>query len=336
MHPTSFSPTVLLDNDAKQLARQIAMKQLTPQAAKWTYLKILAVLALYQHLMEQQKVEVILEESDSWDTYSNLIIFVPGVGRIECLPVLPGNQQCLLPDEIVADRIYVAVQFHEVPELVELLGLIPASDVNISDLESEQYPLSALKPLDDFIKILLNTSSATNSLHENLVDLSNWFNGVFDKVWRPVEVLLGLQEIETYDFKPGATGSYKTASAGFCEEAPTEIDRGMLIDLGKDWGQVVLRLSLQNQSNEELYVLVEVRPSTPEELLPANLEVAVIVGEEVLKNKLQEPGKCLQVEPDCFKYGDSFDIQLTIDEVKIIKSFIFSLENIEDISNEKT
>lgn len=336
MHPTHFSPAVPIDNDAKQLARQIAMKQLTPQTAKWTYLKILAVLALYEYLIEQQKVEVILEESNSWDTCSNLIIFVPEAGRrIECLPVLPGSQQCLLPNEIVADRIYIAVQFYESSESVNLLGFVPASDVNISNLESEQCPLSALKPLDGFVELLLNTSPANDSLHEDLVDLSKWFAAVFDEVWQPVEVFLGLQD-ETYDFIRANAGSFQTASAGFCEESPAEVDRGTLIDLGKDRGQVILRLSIQNQNDEELYVLVEVRPLVLKDLLPANLAVAVIVGEEVLENKLEEPDKCLQVEPDCFKYGDRFDIQIAIDEVKIIKNFIFSLESMESTSNEKT
>lgn len=343
-----FHPKVPIGRQAHSYAQKLASSWANFRYES-TYRSRLAVYSFHEYL-EMIGIRTNLEQEDHFNPslerlFDIASVTVSNVGRIECFLVSPDETTIdfslkLIDDDLIA---CVAVRLDKDLNWLEILGVFPASSEIING-ELEQLPVSALKPPDVLIdylpdsvfeNTLANSLPQNNSSHKNLVDLSQWFKGVFDEVWQPVKMLLGLQEVETYDFKPGAVSSFQTASAGLCEESPAEVDRGTLIDLGKDRGQVILRLSIQNQNDEELYVLVEVRPLVLEDLLPANLELAVIVGEEVLKNKLEEPGKCLQVEPDCFKYGDRFDIQLSIDGVRIVRSFIFSLENAESTSNEK-
>jgi hypothetical protein len=144
---------VPLGIDAHRLARQFAAEQDKPQKSKQVYLNTLAVYAAHRYLQWLQ-IKTDLNQSDSWHPIlrSRLDVadlFISEIGeKLECRPVLPGETAVFLPSEVTENRIgYLAVQFSESLDHVQLLGFTDAVDVAVPPrllLISELQPLEAL------------------------------------------------------------------------------------------------------------------------------------------------------------------------------------------------
>ena len=126
--------TVPLGSLAHALARPFAAEQITPQKGKKTYLNTLAIYAVHTYLKWLQ-IETEISQGDSWHPLKRALfdvadLVIPGVGKLECRPVLPGETAFSLPPEVTEDRIgYVAVQFNERLNEVQLLGFVRAVDI---------------------------------------------------------------------------------------------------------------------------------------------------------------------------------------------------------------
>lgn len=158
MHPTSLpSISVSIDSHIDQLARQLAMEQITPQQSKQIYLNTLAVRAVATYL-GWLDIETTLDQNYSLDprlrdVFDVADLIILGAGRIECRPVLPEQESFFVPYEVAEeDRIgYVAVQFNRILDSAELLGFISVDEVIEFAKESGQVPLCELQPLDDLL-----------------------------------------------------------------------------------------------------------------------------------------------------------------------------------------
>lgn len=140
---------------AHALARYFATVQRTPQAAQQTYLNTLAVYALHQYLQPFQFATA-LESSESWQAeprpYDVADLVMPEIGRLECRPVLPGQETFSIPWEVTGDRIaYVVVRMQESLNEVELLGYLPVFDP--SDLP-ESISIADIEPIDQLVEHL--------------------------------------------------------------------------------------------------------------------------------------------------------------------------------------
>lgn len=127
------SPTTIpvpLPPIAHDYAKQNAMRQSNNNQAQRVYRRTLAVYAVHSYL-RCVNIATDLEDSDLWNEfYSNLSnsanLDLPGIGQLECCPVLPGAESFVPPQITGRDRIvYVAVQFKEVLDEVELIGFRP-------------------------------------------------------------------------------------------------------------------------------------------------------------------------------------------------------------------
>lgn len=141
--------TVPLELETRERARQLAAQQSTVEKGKRVFLNALSVYAVHSYLKWLQ-IETDLRESDSWNpvkvALSNVAdLVIPGLGKLECRPVLPGETAIRLP-EIIENRIgYVAVQFSDRLDSVQLLGFAPAVDGSNAP---EQLAVSELEPID--------------------------------------------------------------------------------------------------------------------------------------------------------------------------------------------
>lgn len=124
---------VPLGQEAHDQAMIFATQQSTPQKSRCVYLNTLAVYAVHTYLKWLQ-INTVLDEGDSWHP-GLLPLFdvsdyvMSGVGRLKCRPVLPGETGFALPQDRLEHRVcYVAVQFQESLDEVNLLGFVPSFD----------------------------------------------------------------------------------------------------------------------------------------------------------------------------------------------------------------
>ena len=144
-----------LEQTARNLALQFASEQANPQKGKRVYFNTLAVWAV-NYFLEWMELETDIDGGDSWHPGMRAILDIadlvlPGIGKIECCPVMLGETAISLP-EVRENRIaYLAVGFAEPFDKVKLLGFIPA--VEIVD-ETEEISLTNLKPVEELLDYL--------------------------------------------------------------------------------------------------------------------------------------------------------------------------------------
>ena len=144
-----------LEQTARNLALQFASEQANPLKGKRVYFNTLAVWAV-NYFLKWMELETDIDGGDSWNPAMRPILDVadlvlPGIGKIECCPVMLGETAISLP-EVRENRIaYLAVGFAEPFDKVKLLGFIPA--VEIVD-ETEEISLTNLKPIEELLDYL--------------------------------------------------------------------------------------------------------------------------------------------------------------------------------------
>ena len=154
--------TVPLELKAHEMARQLAAVQSTVQKGKRVYLNALAVYAVHSYLKWLQ-IETDLNFSDSFNpakvALANIAdLVIPGIGSLECRPVLPGETAIFLPEEIIENRIgYVGVQFSDRLDSVQLLGFVPSLD---SSNPPQQIAVAELMPIDALIEQITRLEEA--------------------------------------------------------------------------------------------------------------------------------------------------------------------------------
>ncbi|MBR8829051.1 MAG: DUF1822 family protein [Gomphosphaeria aponina SAG 52.96 = DSM 107014] len=189
-HINSQLLTVPLKQQAHIYAQQFAAEQATIEKGKQVYLNTLAVCAVRSYL-QWLAIENTVAQSECWHPGFRAIFNVadldlPQLGKkLECIPVLPGQNALVIPPEAIENRLgYVGVQFREELEEVELLGFLPAQKTR-----HEAIPLTQLKSLDDLID--------TIERGEWVENLRQWFEGVFQLEWQPVESLVPSLRLKT-------------------------------------------------------------------------------------------------------------------------------------------
>ena len=154
--------TVPLELKAHEMARQLAAVQSTVQKGKRVYLNALAVYAVHSYLKWLQ-IETDWEGSDSFNPAKTALanvadLVIPGIGSLECRPVLPGETTILLPEEVIENRIgYVGVQFSDRLDSVQLLGFAPTLD---SSNPPQQIAVAELMPIDTLIEQITRLEEA--------------------------------------------------------------------------------------------------------------------------------------------------------------------------------
>lgn len=234
-----FALTLPISQGARIIAQQFANQQPNHEKAEQVRLNTLAVWVVNDYL-EMMDIPTDLQASDSWNPIMRLCgnvadLEVPSVGRLECRPVQLHQQICSIPPETWEERVgYLVVEFDESLQEARLLGFIPS-------VATETLPLEQLQPLEAFIDHLgqLRQSPLTS-----LVNLSQWFTGIFETGWQTIESLWNLPELRpAYAFR-----SHETLELNALNRPESIIKRAKLIDLG---------IQILNQT---VMLIVEINP----------------------------------------------------------------------------
>jgi hypothetical protein len=298
--------TVALGRDAHRYAELFAAEQATPQKGKRVYFNTLAVYAVHTYL-KWLSIKTALERSDCWHPgframFDVADLVLPDAGKLECRPILPGEDALILPPEVRDSRIgYVAVGFGEQLERAELLGFVSARALRET---SEDIALSELESLDSLVDEF--------HWYRKSVSLRQWFEGVFQQDWQPVESLLApnFRRLDVPQAEP--------------ETAQNSATRGKFIDWELDEAEqaVILVVKVAEVSLEEVEVRLRLYPFGEANKLPPGLLITVLdeEGTSCMEAETRNNEDWLQLEFTC-QPSEIFNVRMTWQDKSIAEKF---------------
>ena len=318
---TSLPPVIVpLEAQAHHWASNLATEQSTPENGKRVYLNALAVYAVHQFL-EWLEIETDLSAGESGNPYlcgllDTADLWLPKLGRrLECRPVLLGEIAFTLPTETTTDLMgYVAVQFEESLDQVQLLGFAPAvADDNLP----ETIPIKNLQPLESLCQSLEELESAEitskppkqpDLAGQVLVQLGQWLQGVFEKDWQPPELVLAPIIRGDADFLRSTDSDQSQASVGRAKE----------IEL-KDHS-IALVVWVMPESEQEEGIRLRVYGSI---ILPKGLKLEVLdESEEAVMSKIvQQADNWIELEFG-IEPRELFSVRVTLDNISCTENFL--------------
>ncbi|WP_375480136.1 DUF1822 family protein [uncultured Nostoc sp.] len=264
-----FALTLPISQTARITAQQFANQHPNPEKAEQVRLNTLAVWVVNDYL-QMMDIPTDLQASDSWNPIMRLCgdvadLEVPSIGRLECRPVHLHQQICSIPPETWEERVgYLIVQFDESLEEARLLGFIPS-------VATETLPLGQLQPLEAFIDHIWQLrQSPVNSL----VNLSQWFAGIFETGWETIESLWNVPELRsTYAFR-----SVETLELDALKQPESITKRAKVIDLGIQIlnQPVMLIVEISPEKDRQTSIHLQLHATGNQIYLPPGVHLTVI------------------------------------------------------------
>ncbi|WP_193200908.1 DUF1822 family protein [Nostoc sp. MG11] len=304
--------------DGRHRAEELRRQQATQAKGEQVYLNTLSV-SFVNYYLCCMGFETDLNKSDSWNVIQQTLMDVAdlslkNLGLLECRPVLEDAQFVYVPPEVQSNRIgYVAVQIGKSFREATLLGFV-------KQVQTDLLPINQLQPLENLLEYLEELFQVDNSLNFNqkLVKLKQWVDNIFENGWQDVETLLGTQSINQ-------SGSLRSFNDTF-------ISRGKLINLGKILSDaygglrqraVVLVVTLPQDNEQEMDVIVEVHPTNGQHYLPPNLHLMILdfEGASVMEAQTRSSNKNIQLEFSC-EMGERFSVKLALGDISITENFV--------------
>ena len=257
-----------ITQQGQMIAQQFAMEQTQPAIAERVRRNTLAVWVMYEFL-SALSIPTDLATSDSWNPVLQLTedvadLVIPGLGRLECRPVLSDDST--VPLEALIERIgYVAIALDETAGEASLLGFV----AEISPVQPE-LRLDQLRTMDDFPDYLQQINQGKTSQESSgLTRLNQWLEGHFENGWQSAEDLLA-QYFWMPTFRKGVQLSQ--------QELPTQIERTQQLDLDLrlETEQIVLALEVQQASAAGVDIAIQLYPMGETTYLPEGLNIRVL------------------------------------------------------------
>lgn len=317
---TNLTFTVPLSYEAHQIAEQQLQRQYQPQRAKQAYLNSLAVYAV-DYYLRCLGWQTDRQSSDSANPLLQQFLdcadlLIPGLGRLECRPVLPEQTTCDIPPEAWEDRIgYIAVQFDQSLRQAEILGFVQSP--------SEVVPLDQLTSLDDLLIYLDRLSSAQSaSPARTLAELGQGLQELWAQGWQTLDMLHDqLIAVPQFAFRSSDSAQSSETPGDPKLASQSEISRGKLLTIGSNQEiQILLLVDVEPINNQELDILVKLCPISRQPHPLPELEVSIVdgAGQAVMQSKWW------QIEPLHFEFsvmvGECFSIGIAGKDWNVIEN----------------
>ncbi|MEH1913243.1 DUF1822 family protein [Nostoc sp.] len=310
-----FALTLPISQTARITAQQFANQQPNPEKAEQVRLNTLAVWVVNDYL-QMMDIPTDLQASDSWNPIMRLCgdvadLEVPSIGRLECRPVHLHQQICSIPPETWQERVgYLVVQFDESLEEARLLGFIPS-------VATETVPLAQLQPLEAFIDHIWELrQSPVNSL----VNLNQWFAGIFETGWETIESLWNVPEFRpTYAFR-----SIETLELDALKQPESITKRAKVIDLGIQIHNqpVMLIVEISPEKDQQTSIHLQLHATGNQIYLPPGVHLTVLdsSGAVFLDAQSRKSDNYIQLqfrgEPT-----EEFSVRVALDNTSITEYF---------------
>jgi hypothetical protein len=303
---SSLEFTAPLGASVRQQAEQFSQQHANPQKAHQVYLNTLAVSAVDFYL-RCMGIEADWSTSQSWNPVLQALMDVadltlPGLGQVECRPVLPGDLVMQVPLEVCADRIgYIAVRLEPSFRSATLLGFTPS--VGVDDV-----PIQHLRSLDEFLSYLRQLQP-----EKSWTKLSQWLQGTVETGWRSLDQLIGTTQPLALSFRSDLRANEAT------------VQQAKLLDLGLQLGQesVVLLVAITQEAEQKIGISIQVHPVPGTPYLPADLRLCLQLetGEALQEVRSRSQDNYIKLKHFRGLPGERFEIQMTLGDVKMTESF---------------
>lgn len=319
---TSLDSTlnVLIEPEAHRYAMMFAAEQASPAKGKQVYLNTLAVYAVRTYL-NWLSVPADLSGSDCWHRglramFDVADLVVPGVGKLECRPILPDDQEMLVLPRAEGKRLgYVAVRLSEDLQQAELLGFIPAKSLDRRDIEA--IPLNQIQPLEDAIQAL------------HVVNLKSWLEQIFTEEWLPPMQVIGLASLKVSSeamrhLEEPTESDHMPSRSHSVNSSEISVSRGKSLQFADSDEAIAIVLTLTNNPEGESNIQAKFLPGGDLTVLPQGLEVLLLdaAGNVHAKATAQEEDTRIQIAFGVGS-GEEFSLQLTLNGQTILEKFQF-------------
>lgn len=309
-----------------QIAENFSQQQQNQQKSRAVYLNTLAILAVDFYC---QCVGIKTEASKSHglnNIMSSLMntasLFIKDKGLLECRPVLPKEEFCEIPSEILSERIgYMVVEIDEGNRQARILGFVES-------VENERLPLTKLTSLQDFLIYLhklpavelvseISTNKVdmvevvVNQISTGIVKLSKWFEGLLDGGWE-AELAIAKDLAISQDISPAN------------ETEKRESGAAKFIYLQHSSERVLLILRQTRVSQDEVEIVLRLYPASESIFLLDGIKIALLDESDKSIPQLEKQSKASNWLQLRFKgnVGDKFSLKISLGEDNIIEHFI--------------
>lgn len=339
--PVNFSDVRLLMPEVNWLetehfdqATAIANSYASSETQQWqAYLNALALLSLEEWFQERISAKTINRHTNAIAKAGILNVGGFKIAAIASEHLL--DEVVNIPQEAVDNReltahFYVFLEVAEEEEQIRLRGFIRYDQLHdycvshhlstsvdnyltlpLSILDTEPNHLlfytHYLEP--SAIALPAPAQKISEYIQATTTKLSKWFEGVFDDTWQTIDTML--------NFEANLAFSTRNVEVG--------TKRGKLIDLGMQLGNktVALLVSITEETNDKLGVLIQLHPTGGERFLPANITVSLLskAGVNLQQVQARNQDNYIQLKPFRGEAGKKFSIQVNLDNAIICEDF---------------
>ncbi|MDJ1181241.1 DUF1822 family protein [Roseofilum sp. BLCC_M91] len=293
----AICPKISLGFRDYQQAEAFLQAQKSAKKRKQVYLNTLSVLAVKfylqclgfaPHTQDCESFDPVLQAC-----FDVADLHLPNRGKVECRPVLPGEDYMSVPPEVFEDRrAYVAVRFNRELTEAEILGFV-------EQVEAERIPLSELRSPAELLDFLYAVCIPR-------IHLSDWLKNGIAQGWQTLDEILGVQQ--------------QQLALNFRSKNNNQaVKRGKLFQHQNNHFTLLMGVQPLNQ---QMQISVELYPTGEQTYLPHDLKVNILndTGRSIME-AIATQTKNIQME---FKgeTGEPFSVQISLGQMCMIESFV--------------
>jgi hypothetical protein len=236
-------------------------------------------------------------------------IFIKDKGLLECRPVLPKEEFCEIPPEILSERIgYMVVEIDEIDRQARILGFVES-------VRNEKLPLTKLSSLQDFLVYLQKLQKVESPINESIVKLSKWFEGLLDSGWQ--------SELAIARDIPNLLAVTKDISPVNVTDKE-EVGGARIIHLMHLSEPVLLILRQTRLSPDEIEIILRLYPASESIFLLDGIKMTLLDDKDNPIRQLEKQAKGSNWLQLRFKgnVGDEFSLKISFREDSVITKFI--------------
>jgi hypothetical protein len=326
MNANQLAFMIPIDGKMFQIAEKFSQQQQNKQKSREVYLNTLAILAV-DFYCQCIGIKTEASKSNGLDNIMSSLmntasLFIKDKGLLECRPVLPKEEFCKIPSEVLSERIgYMVAEIDEGNRQARILGFVES-------VENERLPLTKLNSLSDFLIYLhklqavepvaaISTNkvdmveATVSQISEGIVKLSKWFEGLLDGGWE-AELAVARDLAVSKDISPtNETEKRESGAAKFIHlQHPSE--------------PVLLILRQTRVSKDEVEIVLRLYPASEAIFLLDGIKMALLDEEDKSIPQLEKQSKASNWLQLRFKgnVGDKFSLKISLGEDSLIEHFI--------------
>ncbi|MCY6494270.1 DUF1822 family protein [Leptolyngbya sp. GGD] len=293
---------IYLTSTAHNLATEFAREQVTPEKSKSVYLNTLSVYAVDRYLRTLD-IQTNFSEGDWRNSLWRALLdtadlAIPGVGKIECRSILPNQTKMKVAAKAEDTIGYVAVQFAEALDAVQLVGFIPVASIQ----EQDQIALSDLQPIEEMLDHVTP-----------VIRLWQWTQGIVDTTWKSIDQSIQTATEQLQDLTTQPAFAFRYRHAGM------EVSRYRELSLMQSQLKLVIeRIAQENTS--KIQIIVKICPVDDRAALSPDLQLIVSSSETVLKPAVKDIGNFIE-KRFTGELGERFSLQIVQGNAVFIEDY---------------